>query len=61
VREILVAPVGFLVDNLETLYDLDEELSAYVRERKIAFRRSPVPNDHPALLEALAHVVDAAL
>lgn len=61
VRDLVVAPIGFLADNLETLHDLDQELSGYARGKGVEIRRAPVPNDRPEFLEALAHVVESAL
>ena len=57
VREVLVAPLGFVADNLETLYDLDRKLAAHAKGKGLAFRRTPAPNDRPDFLAALAHVV----
>jgi ferrochelatase len=57
VKEVLVAPIGFVADNLETLYDLDRGLAAHAKGKGLAFRRTPAPNDRPDFLAALAHVV----
>ncbi len=57
VNEVLVAPLGFVADNLETLYDLDRGLAAHAKGKGLAFRRTPAPNDRPDFLAALAHVV----
>lgn len=61
VLDVLVAPLGFVADNLETLYDLDRELRTYAESRGLSFRRTPTPNDRPTFLAALADVVDAHL
>lgn len=58
---IVVAPVGFLSDHLETLYDLDVEARAWAEDVGLAFSRVPALNDHPGLIDAMAAIVDRAL
>jgi ferrochelatase len=60
-HQIVVAPVGFLSDHLETLYDLDIEARAWAEDVGLAFSRVPALNDHPGLIDAMAAVVDRAL
>ncbi len=57
---IVVAPFGFIADNLEILYDLDIDLRARAEARGIPFSRAPVPNVDPRLVEALATAVTDA-
>ncbi len=59
--DVLVAPIGFVADNLETLYDLDRQLTAQAKRKGMTFRRTPVPNDRPEFVAALAHVVASRL
>ncbi|MFQ5552429.1 MAG: ferrochelatase [Thermoplasmata archaeon] len=59
--DVLVAPIGFVADNLETLYDLDRKLTAQAEREGMTLRRTPVPNDRPEFVEALAHVVASRL
>ena len=56
-KKILVVPVGFVSDNVETLYDLDIVLRAQIENLGIEYRRSHAPNDSPYFIEALADVV----
>ncbi len=60
-RKILVVPVGFVSDNVETLYDLDIVLRAQMEGLGIEYRRSHAPNDSPLFIEALADVVTERL
>ena len=57
-RDVLVAPVQFLADHLETLYDIDiggrEQAAAAGFQ---TFRRAEAPNDAPDFVAALANVV----
>jgi len=57
VRAVLVAPVGFVADNLEILYDLDIELKQAAAAMGVRVERTRMLNDHPGLARALARVV----
>lgn len=55
---VLVAPIQFLADHLETLYDVDIAGRDQARQAGIArYARVPAPNHAPDFLEALAQVV----
>ncbi len=56
---ILVVPQGFTADHLEVLYDLDIEAAAVASEVGLAFARTEVVNDDPAVMGALADRVRA--
>ena len=60
-REVVLAPVGFLADHVETLFDLDVEAKASADALGLGFVRVPALNDSPALVEALAAVARRAL
>jgi ferrochelatase len=60
-RRVVVAPLGFLADHVETLYDLDIEAKAWATELGIEFTRVPALNSAPGLVEALARVAERAL
>jgi len=51
---ILVVPQGFTADHLEVVYDLDIEAAAIAHEVGLAFARTDVVNDDPAVMGALA-------
>jgi protoporphyrin/coproporphyrin ferrochelatase len=57
----LVCPCGFVADHLEVLYDLDIEARGLAEQLGLAFARTPVLNDDPAVLGALADRVLALL
>ena len=42
-RHVLAAPIGFLADHVEILYDLDIEAKAMARDRGLTFSRIPSP------------------
>jgi ferrochelatase len=55
--KLLVVPVGFVSDHVETLFDLDVTLRAVVEENGMTYRRSDTPNDSPQFIAALADIV----
>ena len=56
-QRLLVVPVGFVSDNVETLYDLDIVLREQVEGLGMEYRRSAAPNDSPLFVAALADAV----
>ncbi len=56
-RRVLVVPVGFVSDHLETLYDLDIKCRKQAEESGMEYQRSPSLNDSPGFIRALAQVV----
>jgi len=61
VRHILVAPIGFVSDHLEILYDIDHEAQAAARERGITLKRTDSLNADPHFVEGLAELVQTRL
>jgi ferrochelatase len=59
-RHVVVVPIGFVVDHVEVLYDLDVEARAIARELGLAWHRAAAVNDHHAFVAALADLVQAA-
>lgn len=55
-RAVLVAPVQFLADHLEILYDIDVGAREQAEAVGLAFHRIRSLNDDPLLVEALASV-----
>lgn len=60
-RRVLIAPIGFVADHLEVLYDIDVEAAQKARELGIEMRRIDSPNASPRFIEALEHVVQKQL
>jgi ferrochelatase len=56
VRDVLVVPVQFLADHLETLYDVDIGARDQAEPWSLRFRRVRALNDDPGLVRALASV-----
>jgi len=60
-RHVVVAPIGFVCDHVEVLYDLDVEARATAEAAGLVFHRATAVNDHPAFVAALADLVQRAL
>ena len=56
-RQVLVAPIGFLCDHVETLYDIDIELKQLAVSRGVQLERIAMLNDSPAMIEILVDVL----
>jgi ferrochelatase len=56
VRELVLAPIGFVCDHVEILYDVDIAFRNYASEKGIALRRPESLNDSPTFIRALAAV-----
>jgi protoporphyrin/coproporphyrin ferrochelatase len=61
VRKVLVAPVGFVSDHLEILWDLDIEARERAGELGLELDRIESLNDDPAFIRALAELVEEHL
>lgn len=57
----IVAPVGFVADHVETLYDLDVEAKAWAAELGLSWQRLPALGVEPAFIEFLASKVRQVL
>jgi ferrochelatase len=61
VRRLVVVPVSFVSDHIETLHELDIRLKETAREAGIAtFLRVPALNDSPAFITALRDIALSA-
>lgn len=58
VRAAIVAPVGFLCDHVEVLYDLDVDAAATAKEAGVQMERAAALNDHPLFIQMLADLVE---
>jgi ferrochelatase len=61
VREMVLAPIGFVCDHVEILYDVDVLFREYAGERGIRLSRPASLNDSPLFAQALAEVVKQKL
>jgi ferrochelatase len=57
-KHVLVVPIAFTSDHIETLSELDREYGEVAHEAGIThYRRAPALNDRPRFLDALAEMV----
>lgn len=54
---VLIAPIGFLSDHVEVLFDIDVEAMQLASQFNLHLIRIPSPNDHPLFIEALANII----
>jgi ferrochelatase len=60
-RDFLIAPVGFVSDHLEVLYDIDVECRRFAEARGARLSRVESLNDSPTFIRALASIVEEGL
>ena len=53
----IVAPIGFVCDHIEVLYDLDTEAAQVCRDIGLPMERAEAVNDDPLFLDMMADVV----
>ncbi|MQA99636.1 MAG: ferrochelatase [Actinobacteria bacterium] len=58
---LVLAPVGFVADHLEVLYDVDIEARQRADDLGLALERIAMPNDDPEFLDVLAGIVARGL
>lgn len=58
-KRVVVAPVGFVADHLEVLFDIDVEAQEKAEELGLELRRIPSPNTDQRFIESLANIVIA--
>jgi ferrochelatase len=60
-KQVLVVPIAFVTDHVETLQEIDQLFAAQARAAGIAhFRRTPGLNSRPTFLRALADLALSA-
>ena len=60
-RDVLVAPVGFVCDHTEILYDIDVAAATAARESGVNLRRTASLNTSPLFIRTLAALVTQAV
>lgn len=56
-KRIVAAPIGFVCDHVEVLYDLDIEARKSAESLGIDLIRASCPNDHPTFIRMIADIV----
>jgi ferrochelatase len=60
-QDLLIAPVGFVADHVEILYDIDVGAAQIARQHGLRVERTPMLNDSAPLISALAAIYRAKL
>jgi protoporphyrin/coproporphyrin ferrochelatase len=58
IRDVVAAPIGFLSDHMEVMYDLDVEAARQCAGLGIAFVRAQTVGTHPALIRMLGELIE---
>ncbi len=56
-KAVVIAPIGFVSDHMEVMWDLDEEAAATARELGLLVERAPTPGVHPEFVAGLVDLV----
>jgi ferrochelatase len=59
--DVVIAPIGFLSDHLEVLYDLDTEAKSAARELHLNVVRAATVGNHPLFISALRELIQERL
>jgi ferrochelatase len=59
-HNLLIAPIGFIADHVEVLYDIDIGVQEIARPHGVRVERPPMLNDSPALVSTLAAIANEA-
>ena len=59
-KHAVIVPIGFVVDHVEVLYDLDVQVRETARSVGVTVHRALAVNDHPQFIAALAEIVARA-
>lgn len=55
--DIVIAPIGFVCDHVEVLYDLDIEAKKTAAQAGIQLHRASCPNDYTTFIQMIADVI----
>ena len=54
---VVLAPIGFVSEHIELLYDLDHQAAAVCQQLDLAMTRARTVNDDPVFIDMMADVV----
>jgi ferrochelatase len=58
---VVVVPIGFLIDHVEVLYDLDVAAAQIARAAGVRMERAAAVGDHPRFIEMMAAIAQTHL
>ncbi|MDP9365151.1 MAG: ferrochelatase [Chloroflexota bacterium] len=56
-KHLLIAPIGFVCEHVEILFDIDVEFKRQAEELGVHLERIEMLNDHPTMIDGLAGLV----
>ena len=56
--DVVIAPIGFLSDHMEVIYDLDTEARAICDALGVRMVRAATPGTHPAIIRMIAGMIE---
>jgi ferrochelatase len=56
--DVVIAPIGFLSDHMEVIYDLDTEVRQLCKELGVRMARAGTVEAHPAMIEMIAELIE---
>ncbi len=60
-NDVVVAPIGFVSDHMEVVWDLDHEARDYASELGITLTRAPTVGTHPAFVAMIRELIEERL
>ncbi len=57
--DVVIAPIGFLSDHMEVLYDLDTEARAVCDRMGVSMVRAGTVGTHPAIIRMIAELIES--
>jgi len=60
-QDVVVAPIGFLSDHMEVIWDLDHKARDYANELGITLTRAPTVGTHPAFVSMIRELIEERL
>jgi ferrochelatase len=59
VKDVVVAPIGFISDHMEVLYDLDDEAATLAEQLGLNFVRAGTAGTHPSIIAMLKQLIES--
>jgi ferrochelatase len=61
VKDVVVAPIGFISDHMEVVWDLDHEAREHATSLGITLTRAPTAGTHPAFVSMIRELIEERL
>ena len=61
VKDVIVAPIGFISDHMEVVWDLDHEARSYANDLGITLTRAETVGTHPAFVGMIRELIEERL